>query len=187
MRNNVLLPYFLLHCLCIHKWWSSALFSSNSSMHTKSIDVAFGPICSLAHQHHLLLRKNWTIDVLVVFMSWIIICTNCIFTLYDFPFPHSKHDECDSDLTANSWIFNTPLFTPLNSFSIFVLFNNFVSSFYLRLYSLLCASFSLTIHCSFSIALSTPILLWIPKLRKCTQLPTININCFQRLPHLSHP
>jgi hypothetical protein len=49
----------------------------------------------------LLLFKNSNINVLVVSMSWIIVCTNCIFTLYVFPSTHSKDDECGGDLTAN--------------------------------------------------------------------------------------
>jgi hypothetical protein len=85
------------------KWCSLTSSSSNSPMHTKSIDVAPSPICSLAHQCHLLLRKNSTTDVPIVFMSWIIVYTNCIFTLYAFPSAHSKDDdECDDDLTTNS-------------------------------------------------------------------------------------
>jgi hypothetical protein len=83
------------------KWCSSALSPSDSSMHTGSIDVAPGPICPLTRQHHLLLLKNSTINVPVVSMFWIIVCTNYIFTLYVFPSTHSEDDECGGDLTAN--------------------------------------------------------------------------------------
>jgi hypothetical protein len=38
----------------------------------------------------LLLLKNSTADVPVVFISWIIICTNYIFSLYAFPSTHPK-------------------------------------------------------------------------------------------------
>jgi hypothetical protein len=53
------------------KWYSSASSFFDSSMHTGSIDVVLGPICSLTCQHCLLLRKNSTVNVLVVSMSWI--------------------------------------------------------------------------------------------------------------------
>jgi hypothetical protein len=82
----------------------------------------------LAHQHFLLLHKNSTRDVPVVSMSWMIIYANYIFSLYTFPFAHSKDDECDNDLTANDQIFNTPFFVLLNSSFTYVIFNNFASS-----------------------------------------------------------
>jgi hypothetical protein len=35
-------------------------------------------------------------------MSWIILCTNCIFSLYTFPSTHFEDDdECSDNLTAN--------------------------------------------------------------------------------------
>jgi hypothetical protein len=49
-------------------------------------------------------------------------------------------------------------------------------------HSLLCASFSLAILHSVSITLFACILLWTSKLWKCAQLPTTNINYFQRYP-----
>ncbi len=104
-----------------------------------------------------------------LYLSWIIVYTNCIFSLYAFPFTHFEDDnECDYDLITSSSIFNTHLSSFFNSFSTFVIFNNSASSSYLRLCSLLCASFSLVIHYSFSIALSTLILLWTPKIWKHT-------------------
>jgi len=70
--------------------------------HIRSINVALGPVYLLACQRHLLLRKNSTTDVLVVFMFWIIICANYIFTLYAFLSAHPEDDdECDGNLTAN--------------------------------------------------------------------------------------
>jgi hypothetical protein len=51
------------------KCCSLALSSFDYSMHTKSINVALGPICSLTRQRCLLLCKNPIVDVLVVFMS----------------------------------------------------------------------------------------------------------------------
>ncbi len=165
------------------KWCSSASFSSNSWMHTRSINVALGPICSLTHRCHLLLHKNSTTNVLVVSMSWIIVYSNYIFSLYAFPSTHSEDDdECGGDLTTNVWIFNTPLSIFRNSSSTSIFFNNSASSSYLHLCSFLCASFSLAIHYNFSNAFSTLITLWTPKLQKCTQLPTTNVNCFCRLP-----
>jgi hypothetical protein len=125
-------------------------------------------MCSLTRQHRLLLCKNSTKDVPIVFMSWIIICVNYIFTLYTFPFAHSENDdECGSDLITNNWIFNIHFSALLNSYFTFVIFNNFTSSSCLCLCSFFCACFSLAIHCSFSIALSALILLWTPKLWKC--------------------
>ncbi len=91
------------------KCYSSTSFSFNFSMHTWSIDVAPGFVCSFALQHHLLHPKNSTTNILVISMSWIIVCANCIFSLYTFPSTHSKDDdECGGNLIANNWIFNTP-------------------------------------------------------------------------------
>jgi len=97
-------------------------------------------------------------------MSWIILCVNCIFSLYAFPLTHSENDdECDNELTTDSWILNIPpFFALLNSFSTSILFNNFASSSCLHLCSLFYTSFSFTIRCSFSIAFFALILLWIP-------------------------
>ncbi len=50
------------------KCCSSTSSSFSSSMHTGSTNVAPSPICSLAHQRHLLLHKNSNADVLVIFM-----------------------------------------------------------------------------------------------------------------------
>jgi hypothetical protein len=65
-------------------------------------------------------------------MFWIIVYAKCIFSLYAFPFKHlDNDDECGGNLKANGWIFNTPsYFAILNSFSTFVLLNNFTSSSY---------------------------------------------------------
>jgi hypothetical protein len=76
------------------------------------------------------------------------------------------------------------LSTLLNSSSASIFLNNFASSSYLRLCSLLFASFSFTIFCIFSIALPTLMLLWTLELKKCMQLPKTNTNCFQHLPPL---
>jgi hypothetical protein len=154
------------------KWCSSTLSSFDSLMHTKFINVTPGHVCSRAYQCCLLLCKNSIANVVVISMSWIIVYANYIFSLYAFPSTHSKNDdECNGDLTTNNWIFNNPLFILFNSFSTFVLFNNFVYSSCLCLCSLLWASFSLAIRYSFPIALSTFILLWTPKFQKCAQLP----------------
>jgi hypothetical protein len=113
-------------------------------MHTRSIDVAPSPIYSFTFQRHLLLCKNSIINVLVVFMSWIIVRVNYIFSLYPFPFAHSKDDdEWDDDLRANGWIFNTLLNVLLNSFSTYVFLNNSASYACLCLCSPFCTSFSL--------------------------------------------
>jgi hypothetical protein len=84
------------------KCYSTSLSSFDYSINTESIDVALSLVYSLAHQCLLLLHKNSTTNVLVVSISWIIICTNYIFSLYTFPFAHSEDDdECDGDLTTN--------------------------------------------------------------------------------------
>ncbi len=89
--------------------------------------------------------KNSITNLLVIFISWNIIYANCIFSLYAFPSTHSEDDdECDGDLTANGWIFNTPShFALVNSSFTSILFNNFASSSCLCLCSLLYASFPL--------------------------------------------
>jgi hypothetical protein len=61
------------------------LSSFNSSMHIEFINVTHGLVYSFAHQHHLLMCKKSIRDVLIIFMSWIIICTNCMISLYMFP------------------------------------------------------------------------------------------------------
>ncbi len=165
------------------KWCYLVSPSFDSSMHTRSVHVAHVPIYYLTGQCRLLLRKNSITNVLIMSMSWIIFYTNYIFTLYAFPSAHSKDDdECGNDLTSNGWIFNTPLFAIFNSYFVYLILNNFVFSSCLHLCSLLCTSFSLAIHCIFSIALSTFIMLWTPKLWKCAQLSTTNVNCFQQSP-----
>jgi len=173
------------------KCCSTPSSSSDSSMNTGSIDVALSRIYSFGHQHLLLLWKNSTIDVLVVFISWIIVYANCVFSLYAFLFTHSNHDnECGGKLKANGWIFNTPsLSSILNSFSTFVLLNNFASSSCFCLCSFLYVSFSLVIFCNFSIAFFIVMLLWTTKFRKCAQPLATNTTCFRQYPFfgLKHP
>jgi hypothetical protein len=67
------------------------------------------------------LCKNSISDVLVLYISWIIIYANCIFSLYTLPSSHFEDDgECGGDLTTNGWIFNTPShYVLFNSYSIF--------------------------------------------------------------------
>jgi hypothetical protein len=102
------------------KCCSIASISSDSSMNIGSIDVTHGHVCSLTHQHLLLLCKNSIANVPIVSMSWIIICANYIFSLYAFPYAHSEDDdECGDDLTANNWIFNKP--KPYSSQFLFLL------------------------------------------------------------------
>ncbi len=109
------------------KYYSIASSSSDSSMNTRSTNVVPGPVCYLTHQLLLLLHKNSIVDVPLLYILWIIVYTNCIFSLYVFIFAHSEDDdECDNDFTTNCWIFNTPsISTLLNNYSsIFVIFNN---------------------------------------------------------------
>jgi hypothetical protein len=141
--------------------------SSNFSMNTRSSKIALGHACSLAHQLFMMLHKNSIADLLVLYISWIIVCTNCIFSLYILPLSHYKDDdECDDDLTTNIWIFNTPShFTFCNSFSTSFFLNIFSSSYFC--WGSLCFFFlNYFLHflnCiiyNFSIILSTPMGLW---------------------------
>ncbi len=153
----------------VKKWFSmSILFLfSNSSMHTGSTNVALGQVYFFACQHHLILHKKSTTYAPIISMSWIIVYTNYIFSLYAFPFARFEDDdECDDNFITNSWILNTPLCVFFNSFSTFVLLNNFASSSHPLMCSLLCVSFSFAFRCSLSITLSPRILLWTPKLKK---------------------
>ncbi len=80
----------------------------------------------------------------------------------------------------------------MNSFSTYIIINNYTFSSSLRMCSLLCTSFSFVILCSFSIALSTLMLLWTQEFQKCSQPPTTNENRFWWLlsffffEHLAH-
>jgi hypothetical protein len=126
--------------------------------------------------------QNSIEDPLVLYISWIIVCANCIFSLYTFHFAHFEDDdECRN--TSNHWIFNMPsLFVFLNCYYTFIIFSNYASFSCLHLSSLLYASFSFAIFCSFSIALSTLMLPCILELRKRAKLLTTNANYFQWLP-----
>ncbi len=153
-------------------------------MKTRSTNVIPSLVCSLEHQR---LQKNSTSDVPIISMFYIIICANCIFLLYTFPFAHSEDDdECCGDLIANGWIFDTPsLSTFLNSSSTFVLFNNSTSSSCLHLCSFLCTSFSLAIIYNFSMAFFALMLLWTLELQKRAQFPATSANYFPWLPFFS--
>ncbi len=104
--------------------YSTPSSSSNFSMFTTSINVAFGLACSLEFQQPLLhMHKNSTTYVSNLYISWIIVCKNCIFSLYVLTSSHFENDgECNNDLIANGWMFNIPTcFTLLNySFASFV-------------------------------------------------------------------
>ncbi len=88
------LPCVLLHYLCLHKndafqfRLPSILQCTLNLICIRSIDVAYGLVCSFSCQRRLLLHKNSITYVPVIFMSWIIICANYIFSLYAFPFAH---------------------------------------------------------------------------------------------------
>jgi hypothetical protein len=51
------------------KCYSTTLSSSNSSMNTRFVDVVHGPVYSFTCQLLLLLLKNSTIDVLILYIS----------------------------------------------------------------------------------------------------------------------
>jgi hypothetical protein len=121
--------------------------SFDFSMCIGSIDVAPGLACSFELQPRLHLHKNSIADVPIIYISWIIVCVNCIFSLYALPFSHSENDgECDDNLITNDWMFNILMHC----------------SSFLHLCSLFCASFSLATFYNFSIMLSTLMFLWIP-------------------------
>jgi hypothetical protein len=155
-------------------------------MNTKSTIVAFGPSCSLAHQLLLRLRKNSTTDVPIIYILWIIVYASCIFPLYDLPSSHFENDgDYNSDLTANNWIFSIPsCFVFFNSSFSSFFFNNFSSSSCFYLCSFFYVSFSFAILYDFLIAFCAFMLLWMPKLWKHSQFPTINKKNFQWLPRL---
>jgi hypothetical protein len=76
--------------------------SSDSSMNTRSINVTPNLVYYFSCKLLLLMWKNSTIDVLVLYISWIIVCTNCISSLYIFPSTHFEDDdECNGDLIPN--------------------------------------------------------------------------------------
>ncbi len=124
------------------KCYSTTSSSSNSSMNIRSTNVIPSHVYSLARQPFYFCTKTQTADVLVVFMSWIIVGTKYIFSLYAFPSAHFKDDdECNNNLIANNWIFNMPSFSTLfNSSSTYVFLNNSTSSSSLRFCSLFYAS-----------------------------------------------
>jgi hypothetical protein len=98
-------------------------FSSLASFYTVCASTKW---CSLVSSSFDSLMHTRSIEVPLNFMSWIIICTNYIFTLYAFPFAHSKDDdECGDDLLANGWIFNIP--------SLSTLLNSSLTSFFLAI------------------------------------------------------
>jgi hypothetical protein len=115
--------------------YSTTSSYSDFSMNTKSTNVAPSMVCSFAHQCLLLLHKNLIVDVLVESISWIIVYTNCIFSLYAVPSTHFQNDdECGGVIIANNWIFNTlSHYDLLNSSSTSILFNNSTSSYFLLL------------------------------------------------------
>ncbi len=69
--TSLYIVYASTKCCC------SASSSSDFSMHIKSTNVALGLVCSLAHQDHLLLCKNSTTNVLVIF-----VLNYCLHKLY---------------------------------------------------------------------------------------------------------
>ncbi len=83
------------------KCYSTILFSFDSSMNIGFTNVTLSFVCSLTHQCLLLLRKISTANLLVIYISRIIICAICIFSLYGFPSTHSENDdECNDDVTT---------------------------------------------------------------------------------------
>ncbi len=76
--------------------------SSDSSMFTESTNVAPGLACTFELQPLLHLHKNSNAYVPILYISWIIVCANCIFSLYGLPSSHLKNDgECGDKFIAN--------------------------------------------------------------------------------------
>ncbi len=105
--------------------------------------------------------KNSIVDVLDLYISWIIVCENYISSLYALPSSHFKDDgECDNDLTTNNWMFRILTHFAFLNFSFTSIFlNNSTSSSCLCLCFFFFTSFSFVTIYNFSIALSTFILL----------------------------
>ncbi len=161
-QNDILLPYILLHCLCFHKvlfhnfvilrffnehriYWSgfwSCLFPCMTTSFTLAQKLNY--ICS---SHIYIMNYH-----LHKFYLLIICLAFCTFQRWWWM----------QQQPYNQWlnIQHTSCFILLNSFYAYVHFNNFASSSCLHLCSLLCASFSFVILCSFSITLFTLMLLW---------------------------
>jgi len=169
-----------IYSLCAStKCCSIAFSSSDSSMNTRSTNVAPGRVCFLACQLLLLLRKKLNYR-----------CSNSIYIVNYYLCKLHLLIICFSFCTFQRWWMRCrPHSQWLNiqraffiCFSTFVFLNNSASSSCLHLCSLLCTSFSFDIIYNFSITLFTLMLLWTPKLWKCTQFPTIDTNYFWQLP-----
>jgi hypothetical protein len=177
-RASSTFPSFASFCVTyssiVHCFTPSSL--SNSWMYTRSTSVALGLACLFELQPLLHLHNFFTIDALDLYISWIMECANYIFSWYYFPSSCSKDDdECNGDLTTNTWMFNIPtLYYFFNYSSISSFLNTYASFSCFHLCSLLYASFSLDIFCNFSIALFTFMFLQVLELRKNTQLLVIN-------------
>jgi hypothetical protein len=170
---------FYIACASID-YYSTPSSSSNSSMYTRSIDVILGHACSLELQPLICLCKNSTIDVLILYIFWIIICAHCIFSMYDLLHILKMMVNIATTLppmAKYSKLQHVLLFSTLLLF----FFNSFFSSSYLCLCSLFCTSFSFATLYNFSIMFSTLMFLWIPELWKHTQLSARNENNFRRL------
>ncbi len=143
----LLLPCVRLCCLCLHRLLLHSFSSFDSLMNIESTNVTPSPSCPFACQLFQRLRKNSTLDLLVLCISWINVCANCIFSFYALCFSHFEDDgECNNDLIAKDWIFSTPSYSAiLNcSFASFFL-NSSTSSSHLHLCSLFYVSFSFVI------------------------------------------
>jgi hypothetical protein len=135
--------------------YSTPSSSSDSSMFIGSTDVAHGLAYTLEFQSLPRLCKNSIVDVPDLYIFWIIVCANCISSLYILPSsPYEDDGECSADLITNGWMFHIPTLLALfNSSFVYLFFNNSTSSSYLRMCSFFCTSFSFVTFCNFSIAL----------------------------------
>jgi hypothetical protein len=72
------------------------------------------------------LCKNSIVDVLNLYIFWIIVFANCILSLYTLPSSHFQDDdECGSNLTTNDWMFSIPTLSTFLNYYYFIFFQQF--------------------------------------------------------------
>jgi hypothetical protein len=115
---------------------STPLFSFDFSMFIESTYVIPSLAYTLELQPIMCFHEIFITNILIIFISWIIICTNCFFSMYISPSSHSKDDgECGGNFIANNWMFNTHVFSTILNSSFVFFSNSFASSSCLRLHS----------------------------------------------------
>jgi hypothetical protein len=97
-------PSFASLCVatCLSTNCCSTSSSSNSWMHIGSTSVVHGLLCSLELKPLFRLHKNSIVDVLDLYIFWIMECAICIFSWYYFLSSHSEDDGECNNLTTNN-------------------------------------------------------------------------------------